>query len=89
MYTPDIQLIKHAFLTATRGSCEVYALSGSHNAKARQTLLQLITGIRPVQSQAGVTILRNELYKLAGCNMGQPGVCLRAHEIEFDRWLRS
>lgn len=51
---------------------DVYRLAGDSKAEVRQELLRLLTGTKPPKAKAGVTVLEQELYKVAGVQGGSP-----------------
>ena len=67
-------------------SGDTWLLAGKHNAKKRQNLMLLITGLKLPVSKCGINAVNSALYKLAGID--ENANTIRDNENKLTVWLK-
>ena len=67
----------------TAGRCDYSILAGPRCVKARQEIMGVLLGRKCAQSEAGITALRERLWRLAGATEG----CIARRDSELQNWL--
>ena len=67
----------------TAGRCDYSMLAGPRCTKARQEIMGVLIGRTCAQSEAGITALRERLWRLAGATEG----CIARRDSELQNWL--
>jgi len=69
----------------TAGRFDAYILSGSAKASCRAHVMGTLVGAKVPQSKAGVTVLRERMWALAGV----PETCHATKDTNFYNWAKE
>ncbi len=71
----------------TAGRFDIWALAGPARASCRAHVMSVLTGTRTPQAKAGVTMMREAFYTVAGDSI--VGSCIAQREDAFITWCKG